>query len=115
VAQKGKEILGCSSLHLLWDDLAEVRGVAVKEDYHGKGVGRALIGACLQEAKDLGIARVFLLTNKPDYFSRFDFEIVPKKRMPQKIWGECINCPKFPEYCDEVAMMKNAKQNGKRS
>lgn len=115
VAQKGKEVLGCASLHILWEDLAEIRGVAVKEGHQSQGIGRALIRACLGEAKSLGIANVFLLTNKPDYFAKFNFHIVPKKKMPQKIWGECINCPKFPEYCDEIAMISGAKQNEKRS
>lgn len=105
IVQKGKEVLGCSSLHLLWDDLAEIRGVAVKDSFQGKGIGSALIRACLKEAKAIGITKVFLLTNKPDYFAKFNFQIVSKQKMPKKTWGECINCPKFPEFCDEVAMM----------
>lgn len=105
VVQKGKEVLGCSSLHLLWDDLAEIRGVAVKEGHQRRGIGSVLIKACLKEAKILGIAKVFLLTNKPEYFARFNFQVVSKQKMPKKTWGECINCPKFPEFCDEVVMI----------
>ena len=106
VAEKGGEILGCSSLHLTWEDLAEIRSVAVKEKYQNQGVGKALVKACLKEAKNLGVKRIFLLTNKPKYFQRFNFQIIAKTHFPKKIWGECLNCPKFPDYCDEVPMMK---------
>jgi len=87
-------------------DLAEIRAVAVKEKYQGQDVGGALVKTCLKEAKNLGIRRIFLLTNKPKYFQKLGFKIISKASLPKRIWGECLNCPKFPDYCDEVPMIK---------
>ena len=106
VVEKDNEILGCGSLHLIWGDLAEIKAVAVKERYQNQGVGKALVKTCLKEAKDLEIKRIFLLTNKPQYFQRLGFKTISKASLPKRIWGECLNCSKFPDYCDEVPMMK---------
>jgi len=99
-------IIGACALHVCWEDLAELRSLAVSEEYQGKGTGTALVTAALAEAEDLGIKRIFTLTYRPDFFTKHGFEIVDKATLPQKIWAECIKCVKFPD-CDEVAMLKH--------
>jgi amino-acid N-acetyltransferase len=102
--EKG-EILGCCALHVSWEDLGEIKSLAVKPEYTGKGIGRKLIEGCLEETSELGIKRVFALTFKPEYFEKRGFKKIEKDELPHKIWSECINCPKFPN-CDEIAMLK---------
>jgi amino-acid N-acetyltransferase len=97
-------IAGCAALHVNWSDLAEIRSVAVAEDYQKKGVGFKLIQACLKEATELGLPTVFCLTYKPGFFEKLEFHRVDKMELPQKVWNECYRCAKFPT-CDEVAMV----------
>lgn len=97
-------ILGTAALHIVWDDLAEVRSVAVSEESGRKGIGTQVVQACIDEARALGLKRVFCLTYKPDFFARFGFRIVDKSELPHKVWGDCVKCVKFPD-CDEIAML----------
>lgn len=99
-------IIGCSSLHIVWDDLAEIRSLAVTTDEQRKGVGSRLIQAMLDEAKGMGVNRVFVLTDRTTLFERMDFELMDKSLLPHKIWADCIRCTKFPE-CDEVALVRS--------
>jgi len=91
----------------VWDaiqpHLAEVKSVAVLEGNQGRGIGAALVNACIDEAKSLDVAAVFVLTYEPEFFVRFGFEKVDLMELPRKVWGECQRCPKFPD-CDEVGL-----------
>ncbi len=109
VFEEDGEIRGVCALHILWEDLAEIRSLAVKKEAQRLGIGGSLVKTCLREAKNLGIERVFALTYHPDFFKRFGFVEIDKTRLPQKIWGECLRCPKFPE-CDETAVIKELKR-----
>ena len=102
--EKGR-IIGCAGLHVSWDDLAEIKSLAVAKNKQGKGWGKELIAACLEEAVDLGAKKIFVLTYKPEYFKRFGFKRVKHNSLPHKIWAECINCCKFPN-CQEIALIK---------
>jgi amino-acid N-acetyltransferase len=104
VVRENDKVVACVALHINWEDLAEVKSIAVTEDYQKHGVGEKLVDACLDEAKALGIPTVFCLTYVPDFFISCGFELVDKKELPHKIWGECYRCPKFPD-CDESALM----------
>ena len=95
--------LGCVSLHLMWSDLAEIKSLAVREDRQLKGVGAALVQACLHEARELGLPRVFALTYKPGFFEKQGFHIANVNNFPRKVWNECYRCPKFPS-CSEIAV-----------
>jgi len=95
---------GVCALHICWEDLAEIRSLAVTEEVRKKGIGEKLVEVCLEEAKQLGVLRVFLLTYIPLYFERVGFRVVEKSTLPHKIWGDCIKCVKFPN-CDETAMI----------
>ena len=103
VVRKGKRIIGCAALHVLWSDLAEIKSVAVDEKMQKQGIGNELVNACLRDAKELGIDTVFCLTYKPKFFEKLGLKEVEKMTLPQKIWTECYRCSKFPN-CDETAM-----------
>ena len=104
VVEEDGVLLGASALHIVWDDLAEVRSVAVVEDSGRKGIGSRLVQACIAEAREIGLKRIFCLTYKPDFFAKHGFRLVDKSELPHKVWGDCIKCPKFPD-CDENAMI----------
>ncbi|RII27229.1 MAG: GNAT family N-acetyltransferase [Geobacter sp.] len=104
VVVEGDRLLGTAALHIVWEDLAEVRSVAVEEDAGRKGVGSQVVQACIDEARAIGLKRVFCLTYKPDFFAKFGFRIVDKAELPHKVWGDCLKCVKFPD-CDEIAMI----------
>jgi amino-acid N-acetyltransferase len=100
---QGGSILGCCALSIAWEDLAEVRSLAVAAQCRGQGWGRRLVEACLSDAITLGIYRVFTLTYQAHFFERLGFQVVSKDNLPQKVWADCLHCPKFPD-CDEIAM-----------
>lgn len=102
--EDGGEVVGSAAIHIMWEDLAEVRSLAVREGHMRRGVGTHLVEACLSEAIVLGITRVFALTYRPEFFKRLGFVQVDKSELPQKIWTDCLKCSKFPE-CDEVALV----------
>jgi len=102
---KGQIIAACA-LGICWENLAEIRSLAVDKDHLGKGLGAELVKTCLDEAKTLDLKKVFTLTYVPDFFASMGFEEVEKSALPHKVWGVCLNCPKFPD-CDETAMWKD--------
>ncbi len=104
VARDSGEMVACIALHVIWDDLAEIKALAVAEGRQDQGIGAALLQACLDEAKELGIPRLFCLTYQPLFFEQFGFRYSDVMELPRKIWGECQRCPKFPQ-CDETAMV----------
>lgn len=97
-------VIGCCSLHIMWENLAEVRSLAVMPSYQKRGIGRKLVEACIEEARELGIRRLFTLTYKDKFFEHMGFQLADKNIFPQKIWADCLHCPKFPE-CDEIALV----------
>ncbi len=103
VFQGNRSLLGTCALHICWEDLAEIRSLTVLEDERRKGIGSKLVKACLREAKQLGIRKVFALTYEPSFFQKFGFGIVDKATLPHKVWSDCLKCVKFPD-CDEIAM-----------
>jgi len=98
------ELVGSAAIHIMWEDLAEVRSLAVREGKMRRGIGTQLVESCISEAIVLGIARVFALTYKPEFFEKLGFHVVDKSELPQKIWTDCLKCSKFPD-CDEVALV----------
>ncbi|MGE5507036.1 MAG: N-acetyltransferase [Chitinophagales bacterium] len=103
VVEAGGQVVGVGGLHIVWEDLAEIRALAIAPDHVGKGYGRRLVQALIQEAKDLDLPRIFTLTTSAPFFERCGFETVSKDTLPQKAWKECINCPQFPN-CTETAL-----------
>ncbi len=98
------EIIAVAALHVCWENLAEVRSLAVREDFQRGGIGRSLVEYCISDAITLDIYRVFTLTYQPEFFKKLGFREVDKSVLPHKIWADCVKCPKFPE-CDETALL----------
>lgn len=95
---------GCGALQFCWEDLAEIRSMAVKKEYQGQNIGTLLVEAAIEEARTYGIKHLFTLTYRPGFFNKFDFKRIDRSELPLKIWSDCISCVKFPD-CDEIAMM----------
>lgn len=103
---EGGQVVGCAALHVFWEDLAELKCLAVREDVQGHGIGRKLVNACWEAARELEIATVFTLTYVADFFERCGYARVEKSDLPHKIWNECVRCPLFPN-CNEVALVRS--------
>ena len=99
-----KKIIGTGALHMTWNELAEVRSMAVHEDYKRHGIGADIVKKLLAEGVEVGVKKFFTLTYTPEFFQSLGFKTVDKNTLPHKIWKECIECPKFPN-CDEIAMI----------
>ena len=105
VIEKEGLVIGVGGLHVLWKDLAEICSVAIHPLHVNNGLGLSLVEILLQESKELGIEKVFALTYQPGFFEKCGFVRIDKENLPQKVWMECVNCPKFPN-CDEIALIK---------
>lgn len=106
VYEEAGQVIGVGALAICWEDLAEVRSLAVAAGQQGKGIGRTIVEACLEEAVQLGLKRVFALTYQPVFFQQLGFHEIEKSELPHKVWGDCIKCVKFPD-CDEIALAIN--------
>ncbi len=99
-----QQVLGCGALHIYWENLAEIRALAVAPEIAREGIGTSLVRELLKEARALGIEQIFCFTYEPKFFGRFGFEQVEHSTMPLKVYNECFHCPKF-NSCDELAMV----------
>jgi amino-acid N-acetyltransferase len=104
VVREEQQVVACAALHIMWEDLAEIRSLAVMEGNQEQGMGLLLVNACLTEARRLGIRTVFALTQQPAFFEKAGFRQADVMSLPRKVWGECFRCPKFPQ-CDEIAVV----------
>ena len=98
------KVVGCCALTIIWADLSEVRSLAVDEACRGRGIGRQLVQWCVDEARRLGIRKLFALTYEDTFFRKLNFEVVDKDTLPLKVWSDCVRCPKR-DGCDEIAMV----------
>jgi amino-acid N-acetyltransferase len=105
VAEVDGKVLGCCALEIIWSDLAEIKSLAVDQSQVDKGIGKMLVGAALEQARRLGVPRVFALTLRPEFFEKLGFEVVKKETLPMKVWSDCARCPK-QQNCDEIALLK---------
>jgi amino-acid N-acetyltransferase len=99
------KVVGCAALHVFWEDLAELKCLAVSESMQGRGTGRLLVDACWEAARELEIATVFTLTYVAEFFERCGYHRIDKADLPHKIWNECVRCPLFPN-CHEIALVR---------
>lgn len=104
VYEKNGKIVGAGALHICWEDLAEIRSVCVVKKWRASGVGSEIVKYLINEARELRIKKIFLLTYQEEFFRKLGFRPIDKRELPQKIWSECVRCPKFPD-CDEKAMV----------
>jgi amino-acid N-acetyltransferase len=98
-------LLGVCGVHPVSSILAEVRGLAIHPDVAARGLGRALVDACVEHARTLGISKVYTLTLVPRFFEKLGFVQVDRGTLSYKVWHECYRCPKFAN-CDETAMIR---------
>jgi len=90
VAESAEKIVGCGAVHVLWEDLAEVRTVAVFPEFKNKGIGTQLLEALLQKAKDLGVKRVFCLTFETKFFTKHGFEEIEGTPVEPEIYQQLL-------------------------
>ena len=107
-------LLGVCGVHPVSAVLAEVRGLAIHPDVAARGLGRALVEACVERARELGIAKVYTLTLVPRFFEKLGFIQVDRGTLSYKVWHECYRCPKFAN-CDETAMIRPLDLEDSRS
>ncbi|MFJ7922245.1 N-acetyltransferase [Lysinibacillus fusiformis] len=112
VVKDESKVVGVAGLHILGKDIAEVRSLVVDPIYQHKGIGHMLVKHIIMESTELGVGRLISLTYQVDFFAKCGFNIVEKETLPEKVWTDCINCPKVNE-CDEVAMIKYLTEKSK--
>ncbi|MFC5405144.1 N-acetyltransferase [Cohnella soli] len=105
VAQDGERLIGCGSLCRLGNDLVEIRSLGIVDGYKGQGVGSRLVDKLMAEAEAQGIPKVMALTLEASFFLKNGFTIVEKEIFPEKVWTDCVNCPK-QHACDEIAVVR---------
>jgi len=105
VAEFDGQVIGCCALEVIWSDLAEIKSLAVDESHQSKGAGAMLVNAAVEQARQLGVPKVFGLTLKPEFFSKLGFHVANKDSLPMKVWSDCARCTK-QQNCDETAVVK---------
>ena len=105
LAEDDGKVVGVGALHLVWDELAEIRAMAISPEFAGRGIGLNIVQRLMEDARKLGVKTLFTLTYQPGFFAKSGFYEVPKEQLSQKVWKDCINCSKFPN-CDEIAMVR---------
>ena len=104
VAEVGGEVVACAALRVLWNDLGEVRSLAVRPDCHGRGLGGRLVAAVVEDAKAIALPRIIALTREVPFFERCGFAAASRDDLPRKVWTDCVRCPRR-HACDEVAVV----------
>jgi amino-acid N-acetyltransferase len=98
------DVVGCVALGIIWADMAEVRSLAVADGFQGRGIGKALVQWCIEDARRLSIRKLMTLTYEQRFFEKLGFVVVQKEALPLKVWSDCVRCPKVLN-CDEIAMV----------
>ncbi|HEX7009748.1 MAG TPA: N-acetyltransferase [Phycisphaeraceae bacterium] len=107
-SQGGQRVVGVCGLAIVWANLAEVYALAVAPEYRGRGIGKRLVQAVIDEARELGIRKLMTLTYERAFFEKLGFGIIDRQQLPMKVWSECVRCPKN-QACDEIAMLRVLK------
>ena len=105
VAADNGEVVACATLLIYTRELGEIRSLAVGREYMKQGLGIRLIERLEEDARALGLSKLMALTYEVGFFEKYGFQVVEMSELPEKVWGACINCPKFLK-CDEIAMLK---------
>ena len=103
------EIIGCGALHVMWEDLAEIRTVAVAEGYQGRGVGNQIVLALLDTARELGVSRVFVLTFAVEFFRRHGFTEIAGQAATSEVYAELLRS--YDEGVAEFLDLDRVKPN----
>jgi amino-acid N-acetyltransferase len=111
VAYDGNHLVGCGALHFYTPTTAEVRSLAVRPEIKQHGVGRTIVEALEEEARENDLAAIFAFTYSPGFFRKLGFDQVERGELPLKVWKDCLRCSKF-EHCDEIAVLKRLRVDG---
>ncbi|MDR1511406.1 MAG: N-acetyltransferase [Endomicrobium sp.] len=103
VLENNNKVIACGALHVSWEDLAEIKSLAVLDEYQRQGLGRKIVSNLQKNAKKLGINKVFVLSFNPEFFVKLGYKKIQKDNLPHKIWRECVDCHLFPG-CGEIAL-----------
>ncbi len=105
VAEIDGKVVGCMAIKLYSKELVEFRTLVVKQEYQNLKIGKRLVEYGLDICQNLGVKRVFVLTRVSKFFEKLGFVETKKEIFPEKVWYDCLLCPKL-ENCDEIAMVK---------
>ena len=103
--EQSTDIIGICAMNITWENLAEIRSLYVVEEKRRQGIARKLVEACISEAITLELYRIFTLTYQREFFLKLGFVDVDRNTLPQKVWSDCLRCPKYPDFCDEISMI----------
>ena len=109
VAEVNGEVVGCGALHVLWEDLAEVRTVAVIESMQGKGIGHAILESILNKAKEIGVKKVFCLTFETKFFDSHGFNEIQGAPVDPDIYAQLLRS--YDEGIAEFLDLESVKPN----
>jgi amino-acid N-acetyltransferase len=104
VAEVDSNVAGCCVLQVIWADLAEIKSLAIKKSHFGQGIGKSLVQGAINQARELGVEKVFVLTLEPAFFEKIGFTKIEKESLPMKVWSDCAKCSK-QDHCDETALI----------
>ncbi|GAB3072410.1 amino-acid N-acetyltransferase [Phycicoccus sp. Root101] len=105
----GSPLLGCGALHVMWEDLAEIRTLAVSPAAKGRGVGSQLLEALMADARELGVQRLFCLTFEVDFFTRHGFEVIEGQAVEPEVYAELVRS--YDEGVAEFLDLERVKPN----
>ena len=109
VAEVDGQVVGCGALHVMWEDLAEIRTLAVLPEAKGSGVGSALLEALVGDARDLGVERLFCLTFEVDFFTRHGFVAIEGRAVDPEVYAELLRS--YDEGVAEFLDLERVKPN----
>ena len=104
VAEIDSKVVGCCVLQVIWSDLAEIKSLAIKKSHFGQGIGKNLVEGAIDQARELDVEKVFVLTLEPSFFEKVGFTRIEKESLPMKVWSDCAKCSK-QDHCDETALI----------
>ena len=109
VAVDGDKVIGCGALHVLWEDLAEVRTVAVDEALRGQGIGHKILDAVSSRAKNIGVQRIFCLTFETEFFGRHGFDVIEGTPVDPDVYDQLLRS--YDAGVAEFLDLESAKPN----
>jgi amino-acid N-acetyltransferase len=107
VFEEKNKIVACCALHIVgWQELGEIKSLVVAKNFQQRSIGSRLVSQCLEEARSLGIKKVFALTFAPKFFKKLKFQEIKMQDLPHKIWSDCVDCVYFPNCKEKAVIIK---------
>lgn len=114
IAEEDGNIVGCASLHVLWENIAEVRAVTVAQGGRDNSLFRQMVYHLMEDGRKLGVQQIVVLTQNPKSFVNVGFRQVERTDVPQIVWKECINCVHFPDCTEKPVLFDLHDVNNRR-